>query len=140
MRTTRVDVSGAEHKSQETARSLCDSGFQVIIYGAEDDPEVRKVLAFTQGNGVAILNPEEEIELHRRTIALLAQETRSAESFSRFVTRFLALNIGRIYELRVINTTHVGSERMQGSGVAKRRDGGAVLSTTTEPRRRRSPA
>jgi hypothetical protein len=140
MRTTKVDLSGAERRSQETARSLCDSGFQIIIYGAEDDPEVRKVLAFTQGNGVAILNPEEEIELHRRKIALLAQESRSAESFSRFVTRFLALNIGRIYELRVIYSSRVESVRMQGSGVEKRRDVGAILSATSEPRRRRSPA
>ena len=127
MPTTKVEIPGAERGSQETARSLCDSGFQVIVYGEENDPEVRRVLAFTHGNGVAILNPEEQIELHRRKIALLAQGNRSAESFSRFVTRFLALNIGRIYELRIIYTTYPESEALPGRDVAKQRRRGGLV-------------
>lgn len=92
-------------KSQKAAQKLCAAGFQVIIYGEEEHPEVRGVLAWTKGKGVAILDPEAEVEIPRRKVALLAQTTKSEESFADFVSRFVAHNIGRINELRIINTT-----------------------------------
>jgi len=92
-------------KSQKAARALCDDGFKVIIYGEEDHPEVRGVLAWMDGSGTAVLDPEAEIEIPRRRVALLAQTTKSEESFAEFVARFVGHNIGRINELRVVNTT-----------------------------------
>jgi len=92
-------------KSQKAARALCDDGFKVIIYGEEDHPEVRGVLAWMDGSGTAVLDPEAEIEIPRRRVALLAQTTKSEQSFAEFVARFVGRNIGRINELRVVNTT-----------------------------------
>jgi len=92
-------------KSQKAARALCDDGFKVIIYGEEDHPEVRGVLAWMDGSGTAVLDPEAEIDIPRRRVALLAQTTKSEESFAEFVARFVSHNIGRINELRVVNTT-----------------------------------
>jgi 4-hydroxy-3-methylbut-2-enyl diphosphate reductase len=92
-------------KSQKAARGLCEEGFRVIIYGEEDHPEVRGVLAWTEGKGTAILDPEADIEIPRRKVALLAQTTKSEESFAGFVARFVGHNIGRINELRIVNTT-----------------------------------
>jgi hypothetical protein len=93
-----------EAESEQWARNLIESGFQVIVYGEGDDPEVKDFLGWTYGGGVAILNPEEDIEIRRRKVALIAQKGRSEESFARFVSRFLARNIGHIYELHVLNT------------------------------------
>jgi len=92
-------------KSQKAARALCDDGFKVIIYGEEDHPEVRGVLAWMDGRGTAVLDPEADVEIPRRRVALLAQTTKSEESFAEFVARFVGRNIGRINELRVVNTT-----------------------------------
>lgn len=92
-------------KSQKAARGLCADGFRVIIYGEEDHPEVKGVLAWTEGKGTAILDPEAEIDIPRRKVALLAQTTKSEQSFAEFVARFVDRNIGRINELRVVNTT-----------------------------------
>jgi 4-hydroxy-3-methylbut-2-enyl diphosphate reductase len=92
-------------KSQKAARSLCAEGFRLIIYGEEEHPEVRGVLAWTEGKGTAILDPEAEIDIPRRKVALLAQTTKSEQSFAEFVARFVDHNIGRINELRVVNTT-----------------------------------
>lgn len=92
-------------KSQKAARSLCAEGFRLIIYGETDHPEVRGVLAWTEGKGTAILDPEAEIDIPRRKVALLAQTTKSEESFAEFVARFVGHNIGRINELRIVNTT-----------------------------------
>jgi 4-hydroxy-3-methylbut-2-enyl diphosphate reductase len=92
-------------KSQKAARALCDEGFRLIIYGEEDHPEVRGVLAWTEGKGTAILDPEADVDIPRRKVALLAQTTKSEESFAQFVARFVGHNIGRINELRIVNTT-----------------------------------
>jgi 4-hydroxy-3-methylbut-2-enyl diphosphate reductase len=92
-------------KSQRAAQALCREGFRVIVFGEEDHPEVRGVLAWTDGTGTAILDPEAKIEIPRRKVALLAQTTKSEESFADFVSRFVSHNIGRINELRIVNTT-----------------------------------
>jgi (E)-4-hydroxy-3-methyl-but-2-enyl pyrophosphate reductase len=92
-------------KSQKVAQRLVDEGFKVIIYGEAEHPEVRGVLAWTRGQGVAILDPEAEVKIPRRKAALLSQTTKSEASFAQFVARFVARNIGRLNELRVINTT-----------------------------------
>jgi len=92
-------------KSQKAAQQLCASGFKLIIYGEANHPEVRGVLDWTQGQGVAVLDPEGEIDIPRRKVALLSQTTKSEESFADFVARFVAHNIGRINELRIVNTT-----------------------------------
>src|SRR3972149_2408994 len=52
-------------KSQKAARALCDDGFKVIIYGEEDHPEVRGVLAWMDGIGTAVPDPEAEIDIPR---------------------------------------------------------------------------
>jgi 4-hydroxy-3-methylbut-2-enyl diphosphate reductase len=92
-------------KSQRAAQALCDEGFRVIVYGEEDHPEVRGVLAWTDGNGIAILDPETGIEIPRRKVALLAQTTKSEESFAEFVARFIGHNIRRSNEVRIVDTT-----------------------------------
>jgi 4-hydroxy-3-methylbut-2-enyl diphosphate reductase len=92
-------------KSQKAARSLCADGFKVVIYGEEDHPEVRGVLAWTEGKGTAILDPESKIDIPRRKVALLSQTTKSEQSFAEFVAGFVGFNIGRINELRIIDTT-----------------------------------
>ena len=92
-------------KSQKAAQSLCADGYRVIIYGEEGHPEVKGVLAWTGDEGTAVLDPESEIDIPRRKVALLAQTTKSEQSFADFVARFVGHNIGRINELRVVNTT-----------------------------------
>ncbi len=92
-------------KSQKVAHRLVEEGFKVIIYGEADHPEVKGVLAWTRGQGVAILDPQEEVEIPRRKAALLSQTTKSQASFAQFVAQFVARHIGRLNELRVINTT-----------------------------------
>lgn len=92
-------------KSQKAAARLVEDGFQVIIYGDGNHPEVRGVMSWTEGKGIAIADPAAEVPIPRRKVALLSQTTKSEESFAHFVSEFVAHNIGRINELRVINTT-----------------------------------
>jgi (E)-4-hydroxy-3-methyl-but-2-enyl pyrophosphate reductase len=92
-------------KSQKVVERLQEAGFLVMIYGDESHPEVRGVLAWTNGSGLAMQDPEAPLKTRRHKVALLAQTTKSEVSFAAFVARFVARHIGRISELRVINTT-----------------------------------
>jgi flavin-dependent dehydrogenase len=110
MTTKKRKVSSPAGNSERVARDLCDTGFQVIIYGEASDPGVRSVLEWTYGNGIAMLNPDDDVEIHRRKIALLSQCGTSGYPFAEFASRFLARNIGHIYELRVINAARSDAE------------------------------
>jgi 4-hydroxy-3-methylbut-2-enyl diphosphate reductase len=92
-------------KLQKVVQRLQADGFQVLIYGDEDHPEVRAVLASTNGAGSALQDPESPLAIHRRRVALLSQTTKSEESFTAFVAKFMTRHMGRMNELRVINTT-----------------------------------
>jgi len=92
-------------KSQKVVQRLQEAGFQVIVYGDESHPEVRGVLAWTNGSGFATQDPQAPLNIRRHKVALLAQTTKSEQSFAAFVASFVAGHIGRISELRVINTT-----------------------------------
>ena len=92
-------------RAQRAARKLVNSGFKVIIYGDENHPEVRGVLAWTRERGVVLASADDPVEIPRRKVALLSQTTKSQQSFTDFVAKFLAKHIDRINEVRIINTT-----------------------------------
>lgn len=92
-------------KAQREAKELSDAGFQVIIYGEANHPEVRGVVGWTKNQAVVTLDPEEDVPIPWRRVVLLSQTTKSQRSFSEFVGRFVAKNMDRINELRLVNTT-----------------------------------
>lgn len=94
-------------RSQQWARRLVKEGFGVIVFGDPNHGEVRGVLGWTQGKGVAI--PDEAgldslpEEMPSR-IAVLSQNTETEARFASFVRRLLESRMDHISELRVINT------------------------------------
>jgi hypothetical protein len=120
----RRDRSRAEARllPETLTQDLCDSGFQLIIYGERADPGVGELVS--RQNAVATIDPEEDLKLHGRKVALLNQGGRREESFAQFVSRFFAHNIGHIYELRVINVPRLDGARP------------AAAQTQASPRRR----
>lgn len=92
-------------KAQRAARILVNAGFPLVIFGEESHPEVRGVLAWSKRKGVAVLDPRTPVELRKRKVALMAQTTKSQQSFAQFIGEFLAHNLGRLNEVRIVNTT-----------------------------------
>jgi len=92
-------------RAQRAARRLAEKGFDIVIFGEHDHPEVRGILGWTEGRGVAILDPAAPVEIHRRRVALLSQTTKGQEAFVRFISAFLARHIGELNEARIVNTT-----------------------------------
>jgi 4-hydroxy-3-methylbut-2-enyl diphosphate reductase len=94
-------------RSQQWARRLTEEGFAVIVFGDPNHREVRGVLGWTEGKGLAI--PDEAcLESLPRDLpsrmAVLSQTTETGARFASFVKRFLETNMERVSELRVINT------------------------------------
>jgi len=93
-------------RSQRWAKKMAESGFTVIVYGDPHHREVKGVLGWAQGKGIAVT--EDNLahlpaELSGR-IAIISQTTQSPQRFAAFVARFLEERVTEISELRVINT------------------------------------
>jgi 4-hydroxy-3-methylbut-2-enyl diphosphate reductase len=92
-------------RAQRAARKLAEESFDIIIFGEADHPEVKGILGWTAGRGVAILDPAAPVKISRRRVALLSQTTKGQESFVQFVSRFLKQHIDELNEIRIVNTT-----------------------------------
>jgi 4-hydroxy-3-methylbut-2-enyl diphosphate reductase len=99
-------------RAQIAARRLADAGFFVIIFGEERHPEVRGVLGWTKGKGVATLDPPKFDRLPRH-IGILSQTTQSFAGFARFVADFVQSDLALFSELRVVNTVCDATRKRQ---------------------------
>jgi len=91
-------------RSQRWAKKMTEAGFTLVIFGDPNHREVKGVLAWAGANAIAIQDGDPlPAELPSR-LAVISQTTQSPERFAEFVSRLMREHIGRIGELRVINT------------------------------------
>lgn len=88
-------------KPQEICRQMSEEGYDIVIFGDIDHPEVKGVMSYAQG-GVHVVLSVEELEgmSIRDKVAVVSQTTRKIEEFFAIVN-FL---IPRHKEVRVFNT------------------------------------
>jgi len=94
------------HRVQIAARRLAKAGFFVIIYGDADHTEVRSVLGWAEGKGVATLDEKVIAKLDPlpRHLGVLSQTTQIPAHFTQFVKRLIDLAFTKDSELRIIDT------------------------------------
>ena len=88
-------------KAQRDAESLKKEGYQVVVVGEKEHPEVRSILGYA-GDDALVIEKVEDIEgmqFHPR-IGIVAQTTQSYGNFSEIVIRLFRLS----KELKVFNT------------------------------------
>jgi 4-hydroxy-3-methylbut-2-enyl diphosphate reductase len=91
-------------RSQRWAKKMAEAGFTLVIFGDPNHREVKGVLAWAGANAIAIQDGDPlPADLPSR-LAVISQTTQSPERFAEFVSRLMQERIGRIGELRVINT------------------------------------
>ena len=93
-------------RSQRWAKKMAEAGFTVIVYGDPSHREVKGVLGWAQGKGIAVTEENMDDlppELPSR-IAIIAQTTQNPERFGAFVASLMQERVKQIGELRVINT------------------------------------
>jgi len=94
------------HRAQIAARRLAKSGFFVIIYGDAEHAEVRGVLGWANGKGVATLDEGFVATLDRlpRRLGILSQTTQIPACFTEFVKKLIDFALVRDSELRITDT------------------------------------
>jgi 4-hydroxy-3-methylbut-2-enyl diphosphate reductase len=90
-------------RSQRWAKRMVDQGFTVVIFGDANHREVRGVLAWTQGKGIAVTDIS-ELPPHLSRVAVISQTTQNPDKFADFVSRLLKERVDEIHELRLVNT------------------------------------
>jgi len=104
------------HRAQVVARRLAKSGFFVIVYGDANHPEVRGILGWANGQGVATLDENfiATLEHLPRRLGVLSQTTQMPARFIEFVKILIDSALVKDSELRIIDTIcHDIRERQQ---------------------------
>jgi len=111
-------------RAQQTAENLVKEGFFVIVYGEAEHPEVRGILSWTAGRGIATQTPEVEIPDGTTGVAVIAQTTKNPQQFAQFAERATRQFASRVAEIRIVNTTcpETGRRYQAGSELAKKVD------------------
>ena len=93
-------------RAQVVARRLAESGFFVIIYGDADHSEVRGILGWAKGRGIATLDEKSIASLDRlpRRLGVLSQTTQIPAHFTEFVKKLINSALAKGSELRIIDT------------------------------------
>jgi len=94
------------HRIQTAARRLAETGFFVIIYGDADHTEVKGVLGWANGKGLATLDEKSIAKLDSlpRRLGILSQTTQIPAHFTEFVKRLIDSAFTKDSELRIIDT------------------------------------
>jgi 4-hydroxy-3-methylbut-2-enyl diphosphate reductase len=113
-------------RAQVAARRLAEAGFFVIIYGEADHAEVRGILGWAGGRGLATLDEKSIARLNPlpRHLGILSQTTQVPAHFAEFTKKIIDLALAKDSEIRIIDTIcHDIRERQAGAlELARRAD------------------
>ena len=92
-------------RAQETAEGLAERGFSIVLYGEAEHPEVKGILSWTRGRGIATQAPDVDIPVGESGIALIAQTTKNPTRFAEFAQEIVKRFAATIPETRIVDTT-----------------------------------
>jgi len=94
------------NRLQNAARRLAQGGFFIVIYGNADHTEVRGVLGWAEGKGLATLDEKDIFKLDPlpRRLGVLSQTTQIPAHFVEFVKKLIDGAFSRDSEMRIIDT------------------------------------
>jgi len=110
IRTRHIDIISTTcpfvRRAQVAARRLAESGFLVIVYGDADHPEVKGILGWARGKGIATLDEKFITTLPQppRRLGILSQTTQVPAYFTEFVKNLVDSALAKDSEIRIIDT------------------------------------
>ena len=93
-------------KAQDTAKELAEAGFEVVIFGEAEHSEVKGLLGWTGGKGIAALNAK-QIDKSGKSpsrLGIISQTTQTQFAFIEFVRQLMDMVGPKIEEMRLVNT------------------------------------
>jgi 4-hydroxy-3-methylbut-2-enyl diphosphate reductase len=93
-------------RAQNAAEKLAESDFFVIVYGDADHPEVKGILGWAKGKGLATTNEKTVAALEPlpRRLGILSQTTQVPAHFAEFVKKIIDLALTKNSEIHIIDT------------------------------------
>jgi 4-hydroxy-3-methylbut-2-enyl diphosphate reductase len=93
-------------KAQDTAKELAEAGFEVIIFGEAEHSEVKGLLGWTGGKGIAALNVKQidKIGKSPSRLGIISQTTQTQFAFSEFTRQLMSMIGPKIEEIHLVNT------------------------------------
>jgi 4-hydroxy-3-methylbut-2-enyl diphosphate reductase len=93
-------------RAQVAAKKLADAGFYTVVFGDVNHPEVKGILGWAEGKGMATLDASglERLPEIPKKLGLLSQTTQIPAAFSLFVKDVLDLALVKDAEIRIIDT------------------------------------
>lgn len=100
--TTCHDV----RRAQAAAEKLAESEFFLIVYGDADHPEVKGILGWAQGKGLATTDEKAVAALDPlpRRLGILSQTTQVPAHFAEFAKKIIDLALTKNSEIHIIDT------------------------------------
>jgi len=100
---------------QKAAKKLQEEGYEVVIVGKKDHPEVRGVLGYVQGKAYVISSPEEVkcLEFQNEKVGVVVQTTFRMDTFTECVNELMK----KAKEVRVMNTRCRDTDERQAAAV-----------------------
>jgi len=94
------------HRAQQVARRLNEAGFFVVVYGEADHPEVKGILGWAKGKGVATLseNAVASLDPLPRWMGVLSQTTRIPAHYTEFIKTLIDAAFAKDSEMRIFDT------------------------------------
>jgi 4-hydroxy-3-methylbut-2-enyl diphosphate reductase len=110
IRARHIDVISTTcpfvRRAQVAARRLAESGFFIIVYGDDNHPEVKGILGWAKGHGLATTDEKAVAALDPlpRRLGILSQTTQVPAHFAEFVKKIIDLALNKDSEIRIIDT------------------------------------
>jgi 4-hydroxy-3-methylbut-2-en-1-yl diphosphate reductase len=102
-------------RAQKAAQKLLDCGFFVVIFGDADHPEVKGILGWADGQGIATLDAKtlKSLPVIPKKLGILSQTTQIPTDFIAFAKNIIDLTLVKDAEIRLIDTICHETRRRQ---------------------------
>ena len=87
-------------KTQDYAKSLSENGYDLIIMGDKNHPEVKALRSYVDKEVIIVAHAGELADKHFKKVGIISQTTRRVEDLQELVKKL----VPKCHELRVINT------------------------------------
>jgi 4-hydroxy-3-methylbut-2-enyl diphosphate reductase len=116
-------------RAQVAARKLAEAGFYTIVFGDVNHPEVKGILGWAEGKGMAMPDSRDLSKLEEipRKLGILSQTTQIPEAFSRFVKDVIDIALIKDAEISIIDTLCHDIRRRQADTLKMAQDSDIVF-------------
>nr|MDA3814454.1 4-hydroxy-3-methylbut-2-enyl diphosphate reductase [Candidatus Cloacimonadota bacterium] len=110
-------------KTQDYAKSLSVDGYELIILGDRNHPEVKALRSYVDQDVMIVANADELADKQFKKVGIISQTTRRVEDLQELVTRL----VPKCHELRVINTICNATTIRQNSTLALAKESDVMI-------------